>query len=833
MWGSYLTLGFRSLMKNGTYAFINIAGLALGLAACLLLLLYVRYETTYDAWLPDAEQVYQVQAVHTDPETGRVTVSQRTHGEAAAPLKKDFPQIQYAVRADETKMVLSRGAEPVFVDVWLTEPDIFRILQLKFLHGDPATALDGADALVLSRSEAIRLFGRTNVLGETISNIRRGNKYEKRISGVFEDMPGNTHLSVKNFARISAEDIAACDWACITGTVYVKLRPGATVAPIHAALAAWEKRNIPPEVVGGRKVSEGDQFDWRLVNVQDVHLSGAEPLSPEKLTNDRATIVTFTVIALLILGIASANFVNLATARAGQRAREVALRKVLGASRRQLIVQFLGESLLLTAIAMLIALAVAEIVLPWLSAFLNADLTLVYTGAEGVLATVVVLWLLVGLAGGLYPAFYLSRFQPAAVLKANRSNAETPGSGLVRGALVIAQFAVSIGLIACTIVIYSQTRFVRTSDAGYQREGLFTVANMDRAAIVPVAETLVREAALMPGVRSAATGAIWPASETPLDARVVIPGRARPVTIGWYSVSPEFFEAMGVRLLAGRTLSRAFAKDTIRISDVILDERDIFIERARQHVARGVNIVVNRTAAQQMGFADPTQALGKSVRVNTYPDEIGLLPATIVGVVEDSRFRSMREPPEPMMFYSNGLALRLIVRYDSNDPEAVRKAVGRLWQRLAPDVPYEADYADAKLADLYRTDRARGISFAGFSVIAVVIAALGLFGLAAFTAERRTKEIGIRKVFGASVRDIVRLLAWQFSKPVIVANLIAWPVAWWIMRDWLNQFDARIALTPGPFVVAGLLALSIAIGTVSGHAIRVARTNPIHALRYE
>jgi len=185
------------------------------------------------------------------------------------------------------------------------------------------------------------------------------------------------------------------------------------------------------------------------------------------------------------------------------------------------------------------------------------------------------------------------------------------------------------------------------------------------------------------------------------------------------------------------------------------------------------------------------------------------------------------------MFYNDGLYLRLVVRYGANDPEAVRQAVGRVWKRLAPDVPYEADYAEAELAELYRTDRARGISFAGFSVLAVVIAALGLFGLAAFTADRRTKEIGIRKVFGASVADIVKLLAWQFSKPVILANLIAWPVAWWIMRDWLNQFDARIALTPGPFVVAGLLALAIAVGTVSSHAIRVARTNPIHALRYE
>jgi putative ABC transport system permease protein len=832
MWGNYLTLGFRSLMKNGTYAFINIAGLALGLAACLLLLLYVRYETTYDQWLPDAGRVYQVQSVNTDPETGRVTISQGTHGAAAAPLRKDFPQIEYAVRADGSQLVLTRGAEPVFADVWMTEPDFFRILQLPFLQGDRDTALNDADALVLSRSEAIRLFGTLDVVGRTITNIRRGKKYEKRITGVFEDLPNNSHLNIKNVGRISEEAAAGCSWGCINGSVYVKLRPGASVEPIHAGLPAWEKRNIPPQDVGGQKVSEGDRFDWRLVNVKDVHLSGAEG-EPEKPINDRTTIITFTVIALLILGIASANFVNLATARAGQRAREVALRKVLGASRKQLIVQFLGESLLLTAIAMLIALSLAELVMPWLSVFLNADLKLAYMGAEGLLATVVGLWLAVGLAGGLYPAFFLSRFQPGAVLKANRSNAEPPGTGRVRSALVVAQFAVSIGLIACTIVIYAQTQFVRTTDAGYRREGLFTVSNMDRAALVPVAETVIREAQRIPGVQAAAGAAIFPASGTTLNSSVIIPGRTKPATIGWYSVSPEFFETLGLKLLAGRTLSPRYANDTIRISDVIMDEGDALKNRQRELAARGGNIVVNRTAAKQMGFADPSLAIGKTVRVATFPDEIGTLPATIVGVVEDSRFRSMREPPEPMIFYNDGLYLRLVVRYEANDPEAVRQAVGQVWRRLAPDVPYEADYAEAELAELYRTDRARGISFAGFSVLAVVIAALGLFGLAAFTADRRTKEIGIRKVFGATVTDIVKLLAWQFSKPVILANLIAWPVAWWIMRDWLNQFDARIALTPGPFVIAGLIALGIAIGTVSSHAIRVARTNPVHALRYE
>jgi putative ABC transport system permease protein len=287
---------------------------------------------------------------------------------------------------------------------------------------------------------------------------------------------------------------------------------------------------------------------------------------------------------------------------------------------------------------------------------------------------------------------------------------------------------------------------------------------------------------------------------------------------------------MGIDLLAGRKLSRQFAND---LAHVPFEPEEATTAAMRSLTERGVNIVVNELAAKQMGFATPQQAIGKQVRLNAYGEEYGLMPVTIVGVAENSRFRSLREPVEPMMFRDTGYYSHLAVRYDSADPEKVRRDVERVWKKLAPEVPFDGEFADEQLAGLYITDAARAKTFGGFAVLAVLIACLGLFGLAAFTAERRTLEIGIRKVFGARVRDIVKLLAWQFSKPVIVANLIAWPVAWWVMRDWLNNFDARIELGPGPFVMAGALALVIALGTISGHAIKVARANPIYALRYE
>ncbi|HWT12907.1 MAG TPA: ABC transporter permease [Allosphingosinicella sp.] len=826
MWRNYLTVGLRALVRNKTYAFINIFGLALGLAACLMLLVYVRYETGYDRWLPDAERVYQVQSISTSEDNAEPVAQQGSHGIITESLADDFPQIEAIVRAEGVNPVFLRDGEATFAPMFLVDPNFFQVLELPFLRGDRRTALGGMDALVLSRTEAMNRFGSIDIIGRTVTAIRRGEQYSLRVTGVFEDIPRNSHMEFAMIGRISQRDKEECGWGCVNGYVYLKLRPGANAEDINRQLHAWERRNIPPVDVGDQQVSEGDLFDWRLVNVRDVHLSGADgPL--ERPGNDRRTIVTFTIVALLILAMASINFINLATARASQRAREVALRKVLGANRRQLVTQFLGESLLITGVAMLIALAMVELGLPYLSAFLNSDLQIAYFGLEGILLPVLILFVFVGLAGGLYPAFYLSRYQPAAVLKANKSTAEAQGTGRLRNALVIGQFAISIGLIICTMVVYAQTMFAQNTDLGFQREGLIQIGNMTRAAVIPQTETLMREIERVGGVRGVAASHMRVATEQTLNTNVQVPGRAEPVLIGFYSTHPNFFRTMGLRMLAGRPLSRRFAND---YAWTPIEPEEAVEPAQRELQQRGINIVVNELAARRMGFASPAAALGKQVRIGMFD---GLTPGTIVGVVANSRFRSVREPVEPMIFYDRGIYGNLIVRYRSSNPESVRRNVGRVWDRLVPDVPFEGEYADDQLAELYATDAARGRTFAGFSALAVVIACLGLFGLAAFTAERRTKEIGIRKVFGARSLDIVRLLAWQFSKPVIVANLIAWPVAWWVMRDWLNTFDARIDLGPTPFLVAGLLALAIAIGTVSGHALRVSRTNPIKALRYE
>jgi putative ABC transport system permease protein len=828
MWRNYLTVGLRALTKNRTFAFINIFGLALGLAATLLLLLYVRYETSYDAWLPEAERVYQVQTFGTDATTGEPFAYPAVTRPVADALAKDFPQLEVSKFETDEAVILKDGQALTVERAAAVDGSFFSIIQLPFVEGDRRTALRDTDSVTLSRSEAIRLLGTPDAVGRTITTVRDSKKFDLRVTGIFEDLPKNSHMDIRMIRRFNSAEEEDCPWGCVNGSAYVKLKPGVDVETIHSRMPDWERRNVPQLDVAGTPLRA--TTDWRLTNVRDIHLGVAQ--DSDEPGNDMRTIVTFTIIALLILGMAVVNFVNLATARAGQRAREVAVRKVLGARKGQLMGQFLGESMLLVSIAMLIALALVELTIPAFSAFLDADFDISYLGADGIALPVIALTLIVGLAGGLYPAFQLARYRPAAVLKANKSIAAPEGSGRLRNALVVAQFAVSIGLIACTAIVYHQTVFARTADPGYQREGLLTVAGLRNPEVRKVQETLAREIARIEGVSDVSATKIVPAEGPTFHIAATVPGRPGTLKLGWYSVEPSFFDTMRIETVAGRKLSSAHAKDRMFVDYENPDEAAIEVA-ARAIAARGANVVVNESAARTLGFADPAAAIGKQIAVAAFNEEIGPVPVTIVGVARDTRFRSVREPVEPIVYYDDGYYRYIVARFAAADPNAVLRGVEQAWRKLLPEVPFEASFAEEQLASLYGADEARGTTFAAFAMLAILIACLGLFGLAAFTAERRTKEIGIRKVFGARVRDIVQLLAWQFSKPVVIANLIAWPVAWWVMRDWLNGFDARIALTPGPFLLAGLLALVIAIGTIAGHAIKVARLNPIHALRYE
>jgi putative ABC transport system permease protein len=830
MWRNYWTVAVRALAKSKTYSIINIAGLAIGMAACIMILLYIRYEQSYDEWLPNAENTYQLQAWYPNPNSGIPILSQMSAYVTKDRIKKDFPQVEKVGYALGTApVILKDGQASMAEDYVIADDDLLQVIKLPMISG---TSLPAAGTAVLSQSEAIKRFGTDQVLGRTLTTVSKGVTQDNKITGVFKDIPKNSHMKLNAILRADFNSFWSdaptflTQWGWQSGWVYLTLRPGTDPKALEAALPAWEKRNIPDETNEGIRTNQGDDQDWHFVNVRDVHLGKAQngAMTPG---NDKRTVATFAIVALLILGMAIVNFTNLATARASQRAREVALRKVLGANRKQLILQFVGEAMLISAVSMLAALALVELLVRPFAGFLDADLTLSYFGSNGILLPAIGITLLVGLASGLYPAFFLSRFQPAQVLKANRSASETPGSGRLRTALVVAQFAVSIGLIVCTAVVYAQTVYARSVDPGYKRDHILQVDNINRRQLTERGEMIVEQMRRIPGVVAVGRTDIGVSTGNNISTGVVPPGATKTVDIGSYEVDEGFFDAMGLSLKAGRWFdpNRAVDDQTLSFPRKLEEEKAL--------AARGVNVVLNELAVDRLGFKSAQEAIGKTFRAELFSDEAGATNITVIGVVGDTQFRSVRDPVQPIMFQNvNSGPGWMVIRYNG-DPQSVRAAVEQKWKQIAPDVPFEAKFSEDIVGELYRAEDARAQIFAAFSLLAVFIGCLGLFGLASFTAERRTKEIGIRKVLGARTRDIVTLLVWQFSRPVIVANLIAWPVAWWAMRDWLNGFDQRITLGPTPFVIAALIALTIAIVTVVGHAFKVARANPIHALRYE
>ena len=831
MWRNYWTVALRALAKNRTYSIINIAGLAIGMAACVMILLYIRYEQSYDSWLPDVENTYEFQAWYPHPHDGTPSLMQMSGYVTKAAALKDFPQIERAAYIQDNEPVFIEDGQAQSTKDWqFTDDDFLKVVNLPLLAGGTLTAPETA---VITQDEAIKRFGTDKVVGQTMTIITRGVKHDLRITGLLKNVPKNSNMKIAAIIRLDfnqfyadAPNFLTGCWGCQSGYVFMKMRPGTDVRQLEAQLPAWEKRNIPDEMNGNIKYNQGEDEDWHFVNLRDVHLGKAQD-SPMTPGNDRRTIATFAIIAMLILGMAVVNFTNLATARASQRAREVALRKVLGATRNQLIVQFVAESILISAVAMLLALALVELLAKPFAAFLDSDITLSYFGKDGILLPALGLTLLVGILSGIYPAFFLSRFQPAQVLKANRSAAETPGSGRIRAVLVVFQFAVSIGLIICTAVIYGQTVFARSVDPGYKRDHILQLEELGRAQLYPKADMIVKRMEAIPGVQAAALTDIGVNTNNQSNTYVIPPGSDRQVLIGQYNVGANYLNAMGLSLKAGRWF------DANREVDDMTQPypQDTNVEKAI--AARGVNVVINEYAARKLGFKSADGAVGKVLRGKLLSEEAGIMNITIIGVVGDTRFRTVRTPIEPMMFRKVTAGPGwMIVRY-RGDPTAVRTAVEAQWKQITSEVPFNAKFSEDVIGEMYKKEDSRAQIFAAFSLLGVIIGCLGLFGLAAFTAERRTKEIGIRKVLGARTRDIVRLLVWQFSRPVIIANIIAWPVAWWLMRDWLNGFDQRIPLTPIPFLIAAAIALGIAIATVVGHALKVARANPIHALRYE
>jgi len=809
MWRNYLKAGFRHLMKQKLFSAINVVGLALGVASCLVIMLFVRDELSYDQFWPEADSVYQV-SWHSQP-SGRPPIWLAvTPGPLVPALKADLGEdIQAATRMIQSVPAIIRNGQGIAAATYYVDLEFFNVFQPAFLRGTRATALEDASSMVMTRSAAIKYFGSIDVLGQRV-DLDTGRSFT--ITGVVEDLPDNSQLNYEILAPIMDSDfiedghITTEDWGNIGFHTYVKLAPGVTPGRIEESFSTIIDKYAPdwgPDFVASKV------WQIELVALEDVHLFGAGRAAI-KPKGDVATIYSFSAIAVLILAIACFNFMNLSTARSATRAREVAVRKVLGAYQSDIVQQFMAETAVTVLLAILVALAMVEFALPALNEVLTKMLRLDYAADPLSMAALAALALVTLIGAGLHPAMITARYRPAHVLRSGR--AAPAGSVRLRMALVIAQFAISIFLISAAVMVYRQLDHMTKLDKGFNSHNVVWIRDIDHPSIKGSQEALKKRLLDHPDIVAAAYSWTLPGyggrSYNGIDA--VDGQEIRDTSITTRYVDFDYFDTYQVAMLSGRNFDRDRASDVIRGPEGWQD----------------ASVIVNQSALAYLGLPGPDQAIGHTLRTDGRT-------LTIIGVLSDIRVDHSDTGFEPMIYVVDPeIFWRLGLRYRAGD-QTIRSTIEAIWKDMFPLVPLRMDYLDETLDAQFAQERERGRVIAVFAGLAVLISLLGLYGLASFSTEQRAKEIGVRKVLGARIRDIIGLLVWQFSKPVMLASLIAWPCAFLFLQGWMEQFPAQVGFGLMAFIGPSLATLMLAWLAVGWHAYRVAGANPVTALRVE
>jgi len=793
---NYLTVALRHLRRRKGYAFINVAGLAVGMACCLLIFLFVQDEQRYDRFHENADRIYRV-VIERQAEEG--VLHRAVTPPAMGPtLAREFPEVLAATRFFSMgRTLVERGDRRFFEqDVWLADSSVFNVFSFRLLRGDPATALSAPYSLVVTETLARKYFGDDDPLGQVLT---LSNDLDFTVTGVMADVPAHSHLAIDMLGAFETmqdfvEEGRLRNWIWQQFYTYLLLPEGYDAAGLAAKLPAFLDRYAHPETQ-----LRGFTYVSHLQPLPDIYLRSA---SYQFDTGPRGNIVyvyAFSATALLIVLIACFNFMNLATARSMQRAREVGLRKVIGAQRAQLIFQFLGESVLMALLALGLAVGMAALVLPSFNAFTGKALSL--TKHLGLVAGLLAGGVGVGLLAGSYPALYLAAFQPAHVLKGTAGRA---GASILRQGLVVTQFTISTVLLIGTVVVMLQLDFIRAKNLGFAQEHVVVLplrGDMDDNAEAIKAE-LLRHSGATAAAASWGVPGEWAAGD---DVR--LPGHEETWPTGVMIVDYDFIDAYRMEMAAGRSFSRAFSTDSSAF-------------------------VLNETAARGLGWS-PEEAVGQPL----WWDEWGtdhVRKGEVIGVVADFHFRSLHEAIQPLVLLIHPPSVgQLSVRIRPDETAAVLDHLKAAWTTWAPGWPFEYGFLDEDLADEYEAEQQLARIIGIFSGLAILVACLGLFGLAAFMAERRTKEIGVRKVLGASAGSVVVLLSKDFTKLVALAFVLAAPLSYVAMSHWLGNFVYRIEISWLIFLIAGLVVLLIAVLTVSYQAIKAALTDPVRALRYE
>lgn len=804
MFYNNLKIAVRHLLRNKLTGLINIFGLSLGMTCCLLIYLYVQDELSFDQHHQKGEQIYRVvlEQFDTDRSNSRTWASVSAgYGQR---LKNTFPAIKSSVRFWPWSFPIISNGEHKFMEggFMFVEPAVFDIFSHSFIAGDPSTALIEPNTVVLTKSIAEKYFGSENPLGKSIEYFSRGNRLDFKVTGIIKDLPENVHFTYDLLASFSTwENLSEDeDFEFLAGNynypTYLLLEEQASVKDLKSQLPSFLENNLEDF----NNMRPSDRFHILLQPLKDIHL-GSDFTSDYATTGSWRFIYIFIGIGLLILIIACINFINLATARATRRSKEVGMRKVLGARRFQLIGQFLGESTFVSLLSLCLSLLLIEAILPFFNEFAEKHLSVNYLNGGTILLTILGIVIIVGLLAGSYPALILSRFKPLQAL----SSFKLPGSSnsLMRSGLVTFQFVISIVLLIGVLVIQKQLDFMQSKDLGFNQEQLLTI----RASNPMIEDLSLIKGELLqqPGVLNVSASSRIPSGNLgdSFNAKTINEGTEEIVgfRMPFVRIESDFFKVLDSKIIAGRNISKDRATDTIS------------------------SFILNETAVAQLGWENET-VIGK-------PFIYGRGRGNIVGVVKDFHFESMHHQIKPTIFFASNYLNWIILRVQPDKLPGILSLLEEKWDRYQPDYPFSYSFVDESFARRYASEQQLGEVFQLFAFLAIVIACLGLFGLAVFTTEQRTKEIAIRKTLGASITNIFALLSSNFLKVMLVANLLAWPLAYFGMQEWLNGFAYRTSISWSLLLLAGVFALLIAFLTISFQSIKAALANPVNSLRSE
>jgi putative ABC transport system permease protein len=815
---NYLKVAMRSIFRNKLTAFINIAGLALSMASAILIYLFVTDELGYDKYHKNADRTHRVTRIFYSQDG-----VQRLHLSSVAPpigplLKNDFGEIEMMARTLQYSSVVGleeNGELKSFTenDVFLAEPGLFKIFDIEVKSGDPARDLLRPLTVMLSEESARRYFNSENVVGK---RLRFNNTFDLEVTGVFKNFPRQSHWHPQflvSFVTLEDDNIYGrrgleTNWGNNAFSTYLLLSEGTDPAKLAGQFPAFLDKHFGPYAIANfgapANFVASKATALTLQKVTDVHLRSH--LDDEIEVNGNINnVYMMSVIGAFIILIACFNFINLSTARATKRAKEVGMRKVVGAYKNQLIGQYLSESILIATIALVLSVGLAILALGWLNQFTGKTLSMDPATNWDLLIGLVVFAVMVGILAGIYPAFVISEFKPAAVLKGSQGSVR--GRASIRKVLVIAQFGISIVLLIATTVTFQQLNYLNTRDLGYDRNQIITLTyygllnqNYDAFYNQMLNSSAVRNIGRSSRIP---TGRLLDSQGAPsvMKGDSLVP---TTVTLKYVSIDEEFFDTYGVKVVAGRNFDKSIPTDD------------------------SLAFIINEAAVKELGWNSPEEGIGQDF-------QYGGTRGKLIGVVNDFHFESLHQRVVPLIFVpreqagANFLAVKIAT---DKLQEGIAHLEG-IWKTMLPGRPFEYRFLDERYQLLYESEQKEGTLFTIFSALAIFIACLGLFGLATFNTMQRVKEIGIRKVLGASVPSILALLSKEIVILILVANAIAWPVAWILMGKWLDTFAYHVNMNILIYGLAALAAIVLALITVSAQTIKAAMTNPANTLRYE